>query len=275
MGKRKRAHSKTRSELEAKKTETQPENANASVEVIQSAPIFNLIDDCCFHIFSWLSRKDLEIFGETCKWANRVIGEHHQRNYSAFEWNVTANRRLNEYIGNVMISRGHSLEPYRNIETNSTVSITQLGIFYNHLSRNKIEYLKETLSKLDSLKLYHCSAYGEFYAELLNFCTSLKRLYLGLPLGKCLDYFEKTHFHDGIMIGTGNDWLLRKYPTLEHLELCQPEPFKINELKSFFDQNPNIRSFGINDTLLLKNKESLLSSEALIGNVVSVHQSGK
>lgn len=252
MSKRKRAHEDiTKAKTKVKKLDQQPEYAiaNDPFDEIDSAPIFNLNDDCCFQIFDFLSRRDLTNFGVTCKWAHRVADEHYQRNYLAFERDAVADPKFKEFwmfIENVVIRNSRNMKPYRNIQLNSDAPIKQLRIFSDHLSMQKINCLKGILSKLEVIKLYGCSVYGEFYSKFLKFCTNLKQLHINCSGPRC---------KDAIFIRNENDWLLREYPTLEHLELSHPNPFKINELKQFFDRNPNVRSLGIDAALLLENKE--------------------
>lgn len=62
-------------------------------------------------------------------------------------------------------------------------------------------------------------------------------------------------------MGWSNDWLRRKYPTLEHLELAHKQPIKIDELKMFFEQNPNVHSFAIDADLLWTNRCLFLTGD--------------
>lgn len=91
---------------------------------------------------------------------------------------------------------------------------------------------------------------GEFYKKFLSYCTNLKRLTV------------KGFTGPNPLIGTGNDWLLRAYPKLQHLELTSMGfQYKINELEKFFRLNPNIRSFAIDSDCLWINVNSIMMTE--------------
>lgn len=67
------------------------------------------------------------------------------------------------------------------------------------------------------------------------------------------------------IIGTGNEWLLRCYPTLEHFEIeirsSNDEPYRCTELLEFFKRNPNIRIFSMDSSFLLTCRQLLLGSK--------------
>lgn len=69
------------------------------------------------------------------------------------------------------------------------------------------------------------------------------------------------------IIGIGNEWLLRRYPTLKHFEIDteQSDPNKelqrvCPELFTFLAQNPNIQSFSINSAMFLENRQQMMGS---------------
>lgn len=67
-----------------------------------------------------------------------------------------------------------------------------------------------------------------------------------------------------VIIGDNNDWLLRTYPTLEHLELTELYNLDGDELKTFFTQNPNVRTFSTDSHSLWENRETFLACDVTL-----------
>lgn len=66
-------------------------------------------------------------------------------------------------------------------------------------------------------------------------------------------------------MGTGNEWLLRHYPSIEHLALDESDFVagsgrEIIELKTFFQLNPNVRTFSTIPCFLYENRNWLRGS---------------
>lgn len=89
---------------------------------------------------------------------------------------------------------------------------------------------------------------GDIYEIMLKYCPKLKKLYVQ----------DDNSAEHPIVKRQTNPWLQRDYPTLEMIRLTQRDSFKINELSSFLDKNPNIRVFSITSGYLWKNRLSLL-----------------
>lgn len=60
------------------------------------------------------------------------------------------------------------------------------------------------------------------------------------------------------LIGSDNEWLLQNYPKLEHFEVNARNGQRIDELKNFFELNPNVQSFSTTADFLWKNRHSIL-----------------
>lgn len=77
----------------------------------------------------------------------------------------------------------------------------------------------------------------EFYENILKHCLNVKTL----------SFVRSTRLKDRqTVIGTRNEWLLRQYSTIENFELADLNRLQLNELKTFFVQNPHIRTFSTN-----------------------------
>lgn len=132
---------------------------------------------------------------------------------------------------------------YRQIETYCKQAVKRIYLYRITISATKFNCLKKILSTVEKVIIDECDTTGDFYKNFLIFCKYLKGLNI------------KTYHNpnENIVISADNRWLTRKYSALEHIELYNKKSIKIDELKIFFQQNRNFRSFATNSTLLLKN----------------------
>lgn len=96
--------------------------------------------------------------------------------------------------------------------------------------------MKATLNQLEELKLHYAIISGDAYKLVLQHCPHLKHSSM------------RTSGTSYNIIGTGNDWLPRKYPMLERFEIrirCLHRPQYIAELSTFFQQNSQIRALSV------------------------------
>lgn len=124
-----------------------------------------------------------------------------------------------------------------------------------HLTDKGISRLKDILGQLETVKIresHFCGGNNEFYESFLQSCTDIKRLYI------------QDTWNDGneAIIGANNSWLLRQYPTLENVELIPLKCRAINELQTFFEQNPQIKSFAIDVDTILANRDTFKNTNA-------------
>lgn len=236
--------------------------AAAPAVVVESTPaIFNLANDCCYAILDWLCIDDLRSFGQTCKWAQRVAANFYKMNYASLNLNVDEYRKMSssyifdlESAQRIRIAQGirvgstTKLDAYRYIETYCSQPIKQIHLVRTTLSVAKVNCLKKVLLTVECVILDNCTISGGFYQNFLKFCGNIKKL--------CI---HSGHVRNAggyhILIGTDNDWLTRKYPTLEHLDMQHDFTQKIVELKTFFKQNPNVRNFTTYSNFFLENLE--------------------
>ncbi|XP_055302478.1 uncharacterized protein LOC129568518 [Sitodiplosis mosellana] len=233
----------------AKKLDDQQNASAVDCTIEELTPsIFKLVDDCCYSIFDWLTLKDLRSFGQTCKWAQRVAANFFKMNYSLIQLNNKPDVFDLENVQKLYIN-SHRFEPYQTIERHCNQPITEILLGAITISTAKVNCLKKVLQTVERVKIEGCAIHDDFYRNFLKLCTNLK--VLCVRTDPC-DYLHNPN-GDHILIGADNGWLTRKYPTLQHLELSHRNALKIDQLKEFFVQNPNVRSFATNSTLFLEN----------------------
>lgn len=216
------------------------------------AKIFKLDIDCFHEIFEWLSLRDLIAVGNTCKRLQRIAGEFFQLNYSGrsargendgIYISSLQSNIFSEYIKKISIS-GNRLKAYRYIGSNCTNSIKYFRV-HGFLPDDAFDCVKDILKCVEVLEMNECFINGEFYENYLKFCPNVKKLHVARS-----GYIQDK----SIIIGTGNEWLLRKYPTLKHFELTDSYELNGNELKTFFEINENINSFSTDARTLWENR---------------------
>lgn len=213
----------------------------AIVGASTTAPqIFKLNVDCFECIFEWLSLTELLTFRRTCKRMKQVVNYYIKLNYPK-------SLRLSIYNDRLLSKCCYA-------RLNYFEWIKHLYISTYRLTNPQIESIKYILNELETLKLSWAEIYGDFYEVLLKYCPRLK--YLGV--GTCT--LPKA------LIGTGNQWLLRHYPSLEHFEIeneslhTTEQTIECDNLLVFFQQNPNIRIFSLDSELFLKLCSQMMDS---------------
>ncbi|XP_055306354.1 uncharacterized protein LOC129570682 [Sitodiplosis mosellana] len=239
-----------------------------SIEEMHTA-LFQLNIDCFEAIFEYLSLKDLHSFGQTCKAMQQMAGGYFHRNFKSAE-KFSANDAIymvysnNDGVSNERIQTSsfnqfinyishyyEEMEPLHYIHSHSDefTAINRIYLVCLAINPTKIGYLQKILSKINVVQLRQCTLIGDFYETLLSHCKQLKRLYVQDDLGDIIDE-------------SGNPWLLRQYPTLELFQLTLRYPFRILELSTFFERNPNVRSFSTSSRCLWENRHELLKCKA-------------
>lgn len=206
--------------------------------------MFKLIDDCFERIFEWLSLKELLVLRRTCKRLKAAVDYYIKLNYPR----VMCNRKDLLKFSSVRLG---CFEWIKHLKLQGKVTDTQ------------IDGIKYILEQLESLNLYQVEIKGDFYEKLLKFCPRLKYL--------SVETMSRT------IIGTGNEWLKRRYPTLEHFKIVFSRPRTLPnpcaELLTFFHQNPNIRMLSVNCLLLLINRALFLGSNIKLDRLyISIYE---
>lgn len=226
----------------------QNQSANASDLAVAStssnnehAPkIFKLNVDCFEHAFEWLSLKELLVFRRTCKRMKAVVDYYIKLNYPQL-----LRKRLfhDDELSDIYGTRLNYFEWIKHLEF--SVGLTHAQIDSIKYIFNRLETLGLDLRVDDNREKFD----GDLYEVLLKHCPLLKHLSV------------TTYTSSTTLIGTGNEWLLREYPTLEHLEIKIGSPFERTqpvqcpELLTFFQQNPNVRVFSTDGFFLLMNRD--------------------
>lgn len=231
--------------------------------------IFKLNADCLDEIFEYLTLKDIHSFGQTCRAMQKVAGEYYKLNYSAAEKFIgndgsgiytiysddsgvikTQTSGFNQFT-QFLSHHYEDFEPFRYIKKHSDefISVNHLYLVCVGLNAAKMNYFQGILPQLSVVQIRQCTIWdGDFYEIILQFCDTLKRLYVQDDLG---DIINRMH----------NSWLMRSYPSLEHLELTPRYSFEIVELSKFFELNPNLRSFSISSHSLWMNRKHIRDSD--------------
>lgn len=234
--------------------------------------IFKLDIDCFDEIFEYLSVKDLQSFGRTCKTIQKVAGEYFKRNYSAAETFIrkgaifrnavykynnsiiiderTEITGFNEFVTSITQTK-NDIKPFRYLrshagEFESLKQITFVGLTLN---QEKGEILKKIWPKIETMHIKNCWIRGNLYENILVHCTNLKCLYVQQTTSR---YFLRLERNVCV------PWLHRKYPRLEHLEVI-PSPL-VKDLNMFFRNNPHVRSLSTNTPSIWYNRVGLLKS---------------
>lgn len=129
------------------------------------------------------------------------------------------------------------------------------------IPENGIENIKDVLKRIEVVELVECPQRDEFYENFLQFCPKLKSL--------SITRSDRIR-NKGVIIGSRNDWPFRKYPSLENFELSDWYEIDKNELTTFFQQNPQCRSFSTDSRSLWDNRQSFLESEIQLDTLAIV-----
>lgn len=231
-----------------------------------ASPILKLDIDCFHEIFDYLSLDDLISIGHACKRLQGIAGSFVRQNFVAKRKTCVNNNILmcwtprkigifSPFVEKLSVFGGFS-DPYQYIRSNSFNCLRELRLAQVEIFANDVECLREILLNLDVLEVDQCNFNGEF--KLLEFCPNVSRLSVSRSS------YDRDH---AIIVGTGNEWLTKKYHSLEHLELTDLYEFKKDEFKLFFQQNPNIRSFSTDAKSLLVNRRAFLSADAKLNKL--------
>ncbi|XP_031623885.1 uncharacterized protein LOC116341132 [Contarinia nasturtii] len=230
--------------------------AGSSTSSVESSPkIFNMNVDCFDEIFEYLEMTDLHSFGQTCKRMNKVAGEYFKQNYPFSVMNYSFCEPFgipgfNQFRPKISIIRYEM--PYVQFHISEFKLTNNIEFWYFNINNETIEFFKSLLPQLETVHIEECTIDGDLYELMLKYGENLKRVYANG--NKRANY--RGHRHD---------WLLNKYPKLEHLELITADinqSYRINELSKFFVLNPNIQRFSTTSLVLWDNKDFFLNYNA-------------
>lgn len=206
-----------------------------------------------YKVFDLLSLKELQTLGETCTFMRQVTGDYFYCSYGGADVAYLSGdifvigeppiqvNGFHEFIRKIQIYENKD-EIFKFIATKCKV-LKQIRFISIVLTPECVQIIKETLQQIETIQIICTDVNESFRQGFLKCCTHLKSLSL------------RDFNPESIIIGTDNEWLRQKYSTLVHLELDLPNAGIIKELKIFFEQNENIRSFATNVEFLWKNRE--------------------
>lgn len=191
-------------------------------------------------LFDWLSLKDLCALRQTCKQFKSVVDWYVDQNYPLLRIGC---RKIDVFYGEV--------DDYGRLDDVSKSVIKRYHLWTDFPVPSP--GTKALLHHVESVKIHGGHMKYEFYETFLQFCPNLKHMFL-------------WNCHLNRIMGKSNEWLLRSYPQLEHFELQDLNDYpcgylqEITELKTFFELNPNIRTFSTIAYVLNENRNWLKSS---------------
>lgn len=192
-----------------------------------NSPMLKLDIDCFEELFEWLPLKDLRALRRTCKRLKNVTDYYIRQNYGPKESGFRG----------LKVDSDDALKKIAEMDPDRKKFINKIRIWCDeNLIKSKIDDLKPILNQVTRIEIGNWQNETDFDEVFLKHCSNLKCLCIFDIMGKNL-------------MGKGNKWLQREYPTLEHLILCydfdyEDERNEIRELRTFFELNPNVRTFS-------------------------------
>lgn len=228
---------------------------NQAVDDFLGPSILRLSPNCFYQIFNWLSLQNIYIIGQTCDKLHEVAGEYFHQNYTAsliignrngiFAQGIQLNG-FSQYVTNISILNG-KLNEFYYLRPNNFNSLRQINLAKIQLTADVTESMKDILVQIEVLEVIDCII-SEDFCKFLKICPNLKRLSLRNRKSK-------------VIVGTGNQWLLRTHPSLEHLKMVHKDGTKIEELKTFFVRNRKVHSFATRAICLWDNRTIILEAQ--------------
>ncbi|XP_055303365.1 uncharacterized protein LOC129569014 [Sitodiplosis mosellana] len=150
----------------------------------EASELFTLNIDCLEEIFEWLSTKELFALRQTCKRMKRIIDFYIRAYYPT--------------IGRFRLYNS-SYEIFQNMDADSIKLINRIVINLRKDKPLDIKKLKNVLNNVEVLIVEPFSLKFDIYKNLLKYCKNIK----SLRICSC--------------DATGDKWLHKQYPTLEHV----------------------------------------------------------
>lgn len=249
--------------IEFSPNEKEPRSSVNSYCVIgaqnESPPeIFRLNVDCFYEIFEFLQLQDLASIARTCNRLQAVAGAFYRSNYKSKRIDAEHGGDsilyshvdiFSPFFEKISIS-GDNLNVYSFVASNCR-SIKELRLS-KRLPIDAIKCLNGIFKTVQLLEMSECLFEGDFYECLLKYCSKLNSLSV-----KRSNQMVNSSVNHSIIIGCGNEWLLREYPMVQHIELT--DLLEVDELDTFFKYNCNVRSFSTDVQTLWANRKSFLA----------------
>lgn len=242
------------------------QKVNAVVVASKEKPpdIFKLNIVCFHEIFEWLSLYELVNVGQTCKHLQHMAGVYfqitygmtktipHYYYYDYYENDYAKEMQKTDVFGRYVEKMDVSLNRQRIYSYIATKckSLRQIR-FVHFLPEKRLLGIKDNLEPVEVVDLHDCFIHDEFYDHFLKYCPRVKTISVKR---------SAKPWDESVIIGSGNEWMHRTYPSLQQIELTAVNELKMNELKAFFNANPNVQTFSTDSSTLCANRYCLLSS---------------
>lgn len=194
-------------------------------------------------VFDWLTLKDLSALNATCKKLQELTSDYFHRKYPmkymkcaqmcdtkevTFRSKDESVHRFWTNIRSLVLFPSTTSLRFLKSHLNDQQLIS-ISFYDGDISENDSETIGHIVGNADIIEFQYSQLEGEFHDTVLKHCAQMKQLIMKYSFSEC-----ESH-------GTEYQWLLNKYPTLQHFHWslsALPQHLEI-----FFQQNPNIRSF--------------------------------
>lgn len=195
------------------------------------SPIMELNIDGLEEIFPYLPLNDLLSFRQTCIRFKKTVDNYIKTCFS----NDRCIHLTDKNIKTFLCFQPNNLS--------GKISELNFNIDKTIVTHDQMEGIQEILSQVTTINVYQLKFCSDFYGNFLKFCPNLKSLLI------TYDY--------GLKMGTGNEWLLQRYPILDDVvfDNISYNGEKIIEMKTFFILNPQIKCFTTTMNFFLKHQD--------------------
>lgn len=220
------------------KRQKNPESEKCAEEV---RPLFK-DDVTCYHeIFDWLSLADIEIVAATCKRLQAIAGDYYRNYLSAKLFKVDkCDKSLSPFIQNVEIRLNY-------VRWSNYKAIKCIKLKDDCLAIARAKPFQKILNNVESVVLF-CNFPSNLYASFLKHCKNLKRLAL-------------QNTRDKTIRDNYNDWLTKRYPQLEHIEISSTYFGEITNVHTFLKRNSHIKSLSVDFVFIYYMEDHLLKRD--------------
>lgn len=203
-----------------------------SKEMAETIRIFELKTKCFDEIFDFLQLKDLCAISESCDHLKKISGQYFLQNYKSKAVTIQMmdaqicecvdglHTNLGQYAYEVQIYE-EKIEIFKYIASNMNQNLK--SIQFGLLTTTHPEYIKEILSKVESVTFIFCLVGGQTYDQVLKYCSKLK----------CLSISDSED--------SRTQWPKKSYPTLEELTVIDNSDEPFDGLKRFLKLNRQLK----------------------------------
>lgn len=239
----------------------QTESVDEIRETKSESPILTLNIDCFREIFHYLSHRDLDAIGQSCRQLQSIAGAYFFRYFPSLvshanDFKHMQLNSINRYINNVYFN-ADVLQDYRFIQNYCHQFPQQIHFTGQPLTIRVIESTKKLLINVESLRFSYCKISKRALKRLSAICSNLERLEL-----------VSNEISGKVRKRNDYNWLLQIHPRLEHLKFITLHHVEqIDEIKTFFQRNPRVRSFSTDGQFLWLNRHSIIESTVKLDNL--------